>query len=350
MSRMLKWTTPLLALGFSAGACWAADAEPEKQKNFAVAPIVSSSPSFGTGLGATSSYLYQTPTGDRPSQVLAAFQYSNTDSYSAFARNQAYWAGDNKRATTAAGLIRVRNDFDGAEFDTKAILAFHRQHWRITDHWLLGFNATAILSEYSARNALGQGFIAATGASDNDVFGLGLSAEYDTRDNHFYPYSGSLFQVNTFSYMDALGSDEDYDVYEVSYGKYLPMAEYDVLALGFFGRYVSDDAPYSGESYLGRRSYLRGFNAGEASGTDLTGVQAEYRYYISDTWKLVGFAGAVDLRGGSAEDRNQEDVYYSAGVGLRYAIQPASRVHLRFDIAAGNDDNQGFYIGLQEAF
>ena len=74
------------------------------------------------------------------------------------------------------------------------------------------------------------------------------------------------------------------------------------------------------------------------------------RYHISEKWKIVGFAGAANIEGGTAEENNREGMYYSAGVGARYALQSKDKVHLRFDIAIGNDDNQGFYIGLQEAF
>ena len=137
---------------------------------------------------------------------------------------------------------------------------------------------------------------------------------------------------------------------ELNYGYYHLLTDLHVLAFGIYGRYVSDDAPYSGESYLGRRSVLRGFNASEISGTSLNGIQAEYRYHHSELWKFVAFAGAAHVGGGNAEKRDNEGWYYSGGVGARYALQPKDRVHLRLDLAMGNDDNQGFYIGFQEAF
>ncbi len=205
-------------------------------------------------------------------------------------------------------------------------------------------------NNYGAKNDAGQDFIDLTGAEDNAVYGLGVNVTYDSRDNFYYPMQGALFEASTFSYLDAIGSDEDYYLLELKYSKYMTVRNKDVVALGYYGRYVTDKSPYSGESYLGRRSALRGFNAGEISGQRLSAVQAEYRYHLSEKWKLVGFAGVANIQGGTADENDKEGLYYSAGYGARYALKPKDKVPLRLDVAFGNDDNQGFYIGLQEAF
>ena len=322
----------------------------EPQKPFAVAPIVSSNPTMGTGLGATSSYLYKWDDKDPTSQLVGVAQYTNTDSYVAGLMNNLYLDEGNQRAMTAVWYLNVNNDFNDAKFVSKDYGIFHRQSWRVAQDWFLGGQVIAEWSGFTADNTAGEDFLELTGASDAAVYGIGGYLTYDTRDNFYYPLTGTLFEANTFSYLNSLGSDVDYDMLELTYTRYLKIHDKHVLALGYYGRYVSDDAPYSGESYLGRRSALRGFNAGEISGQRLSALQAEYRYHYSEKWKFVGFTGLANIQEGTAEINRQDGLYYSAGVGVRYAIQPKDKVHLRFDIAFGNDDNQGFYIGLQEAF
>lgn len=337
----------ILTVSISAFACYGQE---EAKKPFAVAPIISSNPSMGTGIGVTGSYLYNVGEDNPRSQLLGLAQYTDTDSYTIGARNMMHYDGGDQRAMSAAWLLHINNDFDGAEFVSESYGAFHRQSWKVATDWFLGVHGIAMWNNYSPDNPAGQQFLDITGASDNAVYGVGLYATYDTRDNFFYPMQGTLFEASTFSYLDALGSDEDYDLLELKYSKYITVREKDVIAIGYYGRYVSDEVPYSGESYLGRRSALRGFNAGEISGQRLSAIQAEYRYHFSHKWKFVGFVGIANIDGGTAKENDQDGFYYSAGIGARYAIQPDDKVHLRIDIAAGNDDNQGFYIGLQEAF
>ena len=340
----------LLATIFLVTATYCFGQDADSQKSFAVAPIVSSNPTMGTGLGVTSSYLYNVEQSDPTSQLVGLAEYTDTDSYLGGFLNNLYLDGGSLRAMSGVWYVHVNNDFSGAKFVTKDYGLFHRQSWKIADDWFFGAQGIAEWTEFTADNLAGQAFIDATGASDSTVYGIGLYLSYDTRDNFYYPMRGVRFETHTFSYLDALGSDDDYDMLEVTYSQYITVSDLHVLALGYYGRYVTDDAPYAGESYLGRRSAIRGFNAGEISGYRLSALQAEYRYHFSEKWKFVGFAGMANIQGGTAERTDQDGLYYSGGVGVRYALQPKDKVHLRVDIAIGNDDNQGFYIGLQEAF
>jgi hypothetical protein len=45
-----------------------------------------------------------------------------------------------------------------------------------------------------------------------------------------------------------------------------------------------------------------------------------------------------------------KDIYYSGGVGIRYMINTDQKLNLRVDVAVGNGDNKGIYVGIREAF
>ena len=328
-----------------------AEKDPE-QKNLAIAPLISSSPSIGTGLGAAASYLYNTDEESETSQLTVMGLYSNTDSYYGGLRNMAYLNGGKLRSMTAIGGLNIKNDFDegpmnGAKYASAQTIAFQRLSWDIGNKMFLGGHGIYIDSQFKDKNDVAN---AVPTLQDNTAVGLGVYFSYDDRDNFYYPYKGNFFEASTYSYLEAFGSDIEYNLLEMNYRHYTPLKDNNILALQAYGRYTSSNAPYSGLSYLGRRSVLRGFNAGEYAGERLTGGQAEYRHFLNQKWKAVAFVGMAYLNGDSAEEQSTDGMYYSGGVGLRYAIQPKDRVHFRLDVAVGNDGNQGFYIGIQEAF
>ncbi len=79
--------------------------------------------------------------------------------------------------------------------------------------------------------------------------------------------------------------------------------------------------------------------------------QVEYRWRFYKKWGMVGFAGLAKLWDNDlAQEKILEDLYYSAGAGVRYLLSEEDGVNSRIDISAGNDDNLGFYIGIGEAF
>jgi hypothetical protein len=68
-------------------------------------------------------------------------------------------------------------------------------------------------------------------------------------------------------------------------------------------------------------------------------------------WKklsAVAFAGLGDVSPQLSTFRLNE-LKYSLGAGLRYAVLPEENLNVRFDFAVGKD-TQNFYINISEAF
>ncbi|MFA0284599.1 BamA/TamA family outer membrane protein, partial [Vibrio sp. 10N.222.55.F12] len=55
--------------------------------------------------------------------------------------------------------------------------------------------------------------------------GLGIEAEFDTRDNLFYPKSGYRFSADYMVFDDAIGSDSNYRNFNIEGEGYIPVAE-----------------------------------------------------------------------------------------------------------------------------
>ncbi|WP_159064739.1 BamA/TamA family outer membrane protein [Thaumasiovibrio subtropicus] len=336
----------------------------KEDKTFALAPMVSSSPSMGTGLGFNASYLYQTDEQSRPSQLMMGGQYTTNDSYNLWVMNNASLKSDTIRSISFVGNWHVNNSFkqscpndandcdpnEEVKYNSDNIVIGQRLMFDIGHNFWFGGGGYWGRNIAKGLNAAGDDFVDARNMSSTNTAGLFLAVSYDTRDNNFYPMQGSMIELSPSMSIKALGSEYNAKQLRVDARHYMTVNQNDVIALQSVANVVEKGTPVSGQSFLGRNNVLRGFNAGEYMGEALYAAQAEYRYHISDKWKLVGFGGLGALRGETARQFDNDNLYYSAGAGVRYAIQPQARVHFRFDIAIGNDGNDGFYVGIQEAF
>ena len=84
--------------------------------------------------------------------------------------------------------------------------------------------------------------IGLTGLRSN---GLGLVAEFDDRDNVRNPTLGEHFTVHNVAYREGFGGEDSFDSLHLSYAKYFPFGDGNVLAWSsdFAGRTWSDTTP-----------------------------------------------------------------------------------------------------------
>ncbi|WP_413110460.1 BamA/TamA family outer membrane protein [Thaumasiovibrio sp. DFM-14] len=362
----------LAGLFLFAGGAVGKDAEEHAQENeskaqdkkFAIAPMISSNPSMGTGLGFNASYLYQADEQSRPSQLMVGGQYTSNDSYNLFVLNNASFKGDTIRSVSFIGNWHVNNSFSNS-CDTSAVdcdpnadvkysndnlVAGQRLMFDVGHNIWLGGGGFWGRNIAEGQNDLGSDFVSERDMGRTNTAGLFLAATYDSRDNRFYPLEGTMIEISPSFSMKALGGEYNSKQLRVDARHYVNVNQNDVIALQSVANIVEKGVPVSGQSFLGRNNVLRGFSVGEYMGEELYAAQAEYRHHISEKWKLVGFGGVGTLRGETARRFDNDILYYSAGAGVRYAIQPQAKVHFRFDFAVGNEDNNGFYVGIQEAF
>jgi hemolysin activation/secretion protein len=180
--------------------------------------------------------------------------------------------------------------------------------------------------------------------------GLGIVANRDTREHQRYPNGGSYTGFSGTTVPEWLGSEEGYYVLEGETNHYLKVRTGQVLALRAYGRFTPSDTPYSGLSTLGKRSDLRGYTSGEKVAENLISTQAEYRWMFTRRWGVVGFAGVATLYDGNLGNIETDNIYFSGGAGIRFRLHQENRVNFRVDYAVGENDQDGFYVGVMEAF
>ncbi len=180
------------------------------------------------------------------------------------------------------------------------------------------------------------------------VSGAGLLLRWDSRDHSFSPRSGGVASLSPRVYGAALGSDFDFTrlLFEASW--FFGLGGDHVVAVDGQMDLRRGDPPFSHMSTAGGSRLLRGMLVGRFRDQHYVGAQVEYRYPLF--WRFGGVAfGGLGRVAPELRDFDFSGLKYSAGGGLRFAIQQQERITVRLDVARSNDDS-AFYFALLEAF
>jgi len=347
----------LLSLAVATNAAEETDKE-DRGKNFAVAPIVVSNPNIGSGLGVAGMYFFDIGDrreGDPRSSVQAVGAYTNTDSYFAGLLSSLHLRLDRIRGSFGLFRASIKNEYEvpwggEAKFTTDALAALGQVSYRVWEDYFVGGQVLVVDVSYDPDTPADGNYLNLVGAEDSTSVGVGPVIRYDTRDNIHYPSSGTLAELKGYYKPEAWGNEADYAVGDIAVNHYIGITEAHILALRAYGRTGTEDTPYSDKSRLGQQSDLRGFKSGEISGRTMLAGQAEIRWQFAEKWGVVAFAGLAKLWDDDLEALITKDLYYSGGIGIRYMLNTDQKINFRIDAAVGNGDNEGIYVGIQEAF
>lgn len=356
----MKRTLLILAILCSA-TLWGQQDSLKKEKAFKVVPLITSSPLLGWGVGLSTSYLYNTGIGKASkSQLSVGGQYSNTNSYSTFLNNTA-WFNDNKwSSATLMTYSSINNEFtttgEEVKYNLHNFFIAQMFLFKITDKIYLGGPLSFKRLYYDPINDAGADFLEQNGITNESTAGFGFAASYDTRRNKYYPSNASWFTIRTNHNPLWLGAENGYSSLVLDARHYFEgFNPEDVWAVMLYGRYCTPKTPDSGLPSLQGKTLLRGYPAGQYKARFQTGGQTEYRYTIPESrFRVVGFVGLVNLSGGSygfeGNSRNDDGWYHSEGVGLRYKLQEVTGVDLRLDLVHNSENEISFYLQLNQAF
>lgn len=182
------------------------------------------------------------------------------------------------------------------------------------------------------------------------VSGLGASFTFDNRNNAFSPDKG-VFAQFYFNHFDRVfGSDYYYTNYVIDLRKFWKIFRNNVLALQFYGFANAGSAiPLRSLASLGGANRMRGFYEGRYKDRNEMIFQAEDRVNIAGRFGAVAFAGIGDVAN-SAFRYNLNELKYSLGGGVRFALDKKEKLNLRLDYGFAKGGNSGFYFQIGEAF
>jgi hypothetical protein len=120
---------------------------------------------------------------------------------------------------------------------------------------------------------------------------LGVLAQYDTRNNKYYPSTGSYLNVRVNGSVE---SGQEYLVVAPGFNQYFGIHGNDRLVVAYrvFGQLGYGSLPIAAYAHYGMRGTTLGYESGEFIDKKMAGAEAEVRWLA---WKRVGLEGGTGL-------------------------------------------------------
>jgi hypothetical protein len=335
-------------------------ADSGKRGEWVVAPIPFKSPLLGAGLKLGVMRINESKSeGDdapRDSMFGLGGMYAEGGSWAAAAGDRRYWASGKVRTTLAAGTGELNYDLTLSSEFGEARLPVTQEaggvsltvEYNVFKNGWLGGGLRHARTPISIQNVPQQveGLF-----PDNtyDLNAVNFSGEWDTRDDQFYPLSGSLITADVdYNLIRSFNSEDDFVRYRFAYNGYRALAERFVLAWRAYLEAVSGGAPFFALSWFGVGADLRGYTPGRYVGNQLAAVQAEGRWQATRRLGFVAFGGIGGVYG-DVPGFEQSNALPAGGVGLRWRLTDDNRINFRIDYGWGRDDDT-LTISVGEAF
>lgn len=317
-------------------------------------PVLFYSPETGVGFGAGAIWFFQ-PSGSRLSSISPVLFYTSKQQFSVSAQLDSWFSRNRWRILADVGFSRFPAKYwgignetpDEAEEDYTPRSAWARGR---VEHRIVGALYGGVRMSFLTRTLVEteeDGSLGGGGAGPVDLFSVGLSATWDSRDDVVFPRRGMLNQLAVDRFPGWLGSDYDYTAWTTDLRGYVPIGPH-VIAGQALLLVVEGTAPFDRLPQLGGDWLIRGYYEGRYRDDVLAALQAEARVQVWRRFGAVLFLGVgqVAPRLGSLEFGA---FHPSAGVGVRYQLSKQQKLNIRVDFAVA-DGSTGLYFNLGEAF
>ncbi|MFW5771468.1 MAG: BamA/TamA family outer membrane protein [Spirochaetota bacterium] len=186
------------------------------------------------------------------------------------------------------------------------------------------------------------------GDNGGTVSGIGLSLNYDTRDDTIYTRDGTYVQLRVIDYNEYIGSDYDFASVVLDLRLYEPFWFSHVLALHGYMSYIGGEVPFYMLSQMGGQKVMRGLFEGRYRDRNMFVGQAEYRMPVIWRFSAVGFC-SVGQVARSFDMFSHKNMVYAYGGGLRFKLKEEQDLNVRLDFGFSRDFF-GVYVTIGEAF
>ena len=327
------------------------DSTETKRISFAAIPVVSYDPSFEWNLAALANAFFRVSLADTVSPLSMAgamVGYTTNGTWYWALYTKLYFDEDNYRTTLAYGDASVNFQYFDELYD--AFIDFNTLHdfflveqqRRIYRRWYLGlrYRNQKAQTKYEIEGNTGD-------PAKQNMNNLGIVVSHDSRDFIYNPHRGDYLNFKTAHYRDGLGSDYNFDQYELDLTKFFFISDHKVVAGRIAAFVARGDVPFEGQYVVGRED-IRGYTNGKHRGEQVYDVQAEYRWNFYKRWGMVAFGGvatAVD----SPKEISWSGLLPGIGAGGRFMAIPSEKINVGIDVAFGKED-WGLYFRIGEVW
>lgn len=191
-------------------------------------------------------------------------------------------------------------------------------------------------------------------AEETLLSGLGISINFDSRDNYQAPKGGAFYSLKTGVASRAMGSTTAFNFTSIDIRRYFKLNKTrqhaTILAFQAYLNTTTGDVPFQRMSRYGGSIYARGYYLGRYTDNNMFVLQSEVRSQFKGKWSFAAFAIAGDVFLNTGDLRLSQ-VKSSLGGGLRWQIRKSDPSLLRLDFAYGfATKGTGVYFGVNEAF
>jgi len=183
------------------------------------------------------------------------------------------------------------------------------------------------------------------GGVKSNLVGLFL---YDTRDNINSAHKGVYAELVYQKSAKFLGSDFDYQKWEIDFRYFHKLTKNFVLAHELWLTLATDGIPFFDMAHLSTGTRARGFSDRRYIDQDIYSLQSELRFPLFGRFKAAAFYSVNHI---PRERDNITDgkLVWSYGAGLRYVLAKENRNCIRFDVGIA-EGKANFYFTVNEAF
>lgn len=172
----------------------------------------------------------------------------------------------------------------------------------------------------------------------------GIVIDYDTRDNFFYPRSGTYAELEAELARGGLGSDRSFEMQSAKGYHWIPLSAKWVLGLRTDLGFSQGDIPFFAQPYVD----LRGVSQAKFQDRNQVTGEVELRYYVTPRWSVLGFGG-VGRAYGNLHAFSDAPTAFGFGTGFRYLVARKLGITMGVDVAHGPGQN-AFYIQVGSAW
>ncbi len=333
-----------------------------KGVNWGVMPGPFYTPELGVGIGTAVVGMYRPDPDDKVSQnsTLSLSGYvSSTGAFGLTMQNYAFYAQDRWRffldgaishtptwywgkGFTAGDKESAKEEYTAQVLDLRPTI-----YRRLAPHVYLGVGWTLDLQHAAQMDVNDPRKIEDTAQGPSSVSNGGsVEFSWDDRDFMPNPRKGQYARLRYTHFSPDVGSDTQFDEYQLHYSRYHSVDENTVLAWETDGAFTQGEVPWNMLPLLGSNHRMRGYYEGRYRDKNAVSGQLEYRRKLSWRHGVVGWIGAGTM-GPSFSSLDNGRWLPSAGVGYRFEFKPRMNVRLDYGIGKGSS---GFYFQAGEAF
>ncbi|GAB7128075.1 BamA/TamA family outer membrane protein [Silvimonas sp. JCM 19000] len=258
------------------------------------------------------------------------------------------WDGDRIRYLGAIGKTNLNTEYYGLlnnarSYQLNGTFLMQQVLFRLgSTPWFIGPRYTYFSAEARFTGPIAQEL--PNPEHDMTIGKGGVVVDYDTRDNMFFPNKGTYGELEAQYARGGLGSDRDFDSYNLRVFTWLPLSKDFVLGLRGATKFTSGDVPFYAQPYIDQRGVQRG----RYQDKNAVMAEAELRWNVDPRWSVLGFTGAGRAYGKwhSFSDAETPVAY---GAGFRYLIARKLGLAVGIDAAHSKEQN-AWYIEVGSAW